>query len=384
MRRPMSRRIICILCVMAFAVLYTFTRTDAALMLLLAAILLPIASLVLGAISARGTSVFLSIPAEIYKGSQTHCALTVDNRSFVPSSRVELTLFIKNTLTGCEGRFGPITASVPFLGKTELAFVFETSHCGQFVFTADSFHVYDFLGLRGIRKTFPLKKKCIVPPEIFPLRVKLSGGTTLEGREMFSVPRKGQDRTEPFQIRDYAEGDSPKQIHWKLTQKFGRYIVTDPSQELEQALLIVWDSGQLETDTPEVTDTLAEALISLCVELNEEGVSYEVIWKNGEMGDVILKDVSEKEDVFDVVSGVLCADGADGKSLIPEFLSLLNGRRYPLVAYFSGGFPKELAQLESVGRITAFLCGTGNEPEEYRSFIFSPDNYASVLRDITI
>ena len=380
----MHRFILSLLCVAAFGALYAFTGTSAALALLCASVIVPCASLALGAVCARGTKVSVSIPAGFHKGGSAVCSLAVENKSFVPAFRIELTLTVKNNLTGSEERL-PILAFAPPFGENTLTFLFETVHCGQFVFEAETFRIYDFLGLRGIRKSFPIKEKRVALPDIFSLNVMLSGSETPLGGEMFSVPRKGQDRTEPFQIREYVEGDSPKQIHWKLTQKFGRYIVTDPSLELEQALLIVWDSGQISKDTPpEIPDALGESAISMCVELNGNGIPYSVIWKNGETGEIMLKDVIEEDDIFDVMLGLLSASSGAGESLIPEFRTLLDGKKYSQIAYFSCRLPKELDDLAVVGQTTAFLCCTDSETEAQDAVLFTPENYASILREIAI
>ena len=382
----MRRSFICGLCLMAAAVLYVLTRTGAALTLLCAAVLFPVVSIILGTVSSRSINVYLTIPASVHKKTPTRCALVIENRSRIPAARAELILYVKNALTGGEEALGPLAASALTKGKTELEFTFETEHCGQFAFSADALYVYDFLCLRAIRRTVTIREKRVVPPDMFPLDVTLSGGDVLSGTgEVISVPKKGQDKTEPFQIRDYAEGDSPKQIHWRLTKKYGRYIVTDPSLELEHALLIVWDSGQLGANAPpELPDALAEAAVSLCVELGENGIPYSVIWKNGETGEIMLKDVGEKDDVFDVATGLLGADGLSGVSLVPEFLKLLDGKRYPLIAYFSYSQPEELAELESTGKVTAFVCGYEDISVEGKAVAFTPDNYERVLREITI
>ena len=43
----------------------------------------------------------------------------------------------------------------------------------------------------------------------------------------YSGSRPGDDPGETFDIREYREGDSIRQIHWKLTGKMDRLIIRE-------------------------------------------------------------------------------------------------------------------------------------------------------------
>lgn len=43
-----------------------------------------------------------------------------------------------------------------------------------------------------------------------------------------SPDRRGSDLTEPFRLREYAPGDSLRQIHWKLSSKLDRLVIREP------------------------------------------------------------------------------------------------------------------------------------------------------------
>ncbi|MFR6376131.1 MAG: DUF58 domain-containing protein [Oscillospiraceae bacterium] len=44
-----------------------------------------------------------------------------------------------------------------------------------------------------------------------------------------------------FQIRDYVPGDSQRQIHWKLSHKYGKLIVKDPSLPITRSAAVFWE-----------------------------------------------------------------------------------------------------------------------------------------------
>ncbi|MCL2121809.1 MAG: DUF58 domain-containing protein [Clostridiales bacterium] len=399
-----------------------FTRTNTALFLLCASVLTPCAALGLAMLAADKARIALRVPTGLRKGESAQCAVCIEIDAMFPFVYLAMTLSARNTLTGQKSLF-PLIFPALRRGKREIRFIFSSAYCGQFIFSCEEFRVFDFLGLWGFRKQTEIQEKRVAPPDTFPLHVALSGGEAPPGGgEVFSVPRKGQDKTEPFQIRDYVEGDGIKQIHWKLTMKFGRYIVTDPSLEIERALLILWDGGQVPAYAPpSVPDALAESFASLCIALSEEDIPYSVGWIDGETGAAELKDVSSMDDIYDVIPGVMGARGTQTPT--EDFLLALDGKKYPMVAYFSYLGPDDPEGLASIGRVTSFLCkydgagldstgraasdigmenspgmgaaadaGKRGSPAAYAgasgfdgaAWQFTPQNYKSVLRDVHI
>lgn len=60
-----------------------------------------------------------------------------------------------------------------------------------------------------------------------------------------SPDRRGSDLTEPFRLREYAPGDSLRQIHWKLSSKLDRLVIREPGMPAARTLLVFWDrSGE--------------------------------------------------------------------------------------------------------------------------------------------
>ena len=393
----MGRRLACAAWIIASLALYVFTRTNTSLFLLCASVLAPCVALGLAVLAVGKTQVALRLPTGLRKGESVQCAVCIDIDAIFPFVYLAMNLSARNALTGQERSFPLVFPVVGQRGKREISFSFASAYCGQFVFSCEAFRVYDFLGLRGIKRQVDILEKRVAPPDTFPLHVALSGGETPPGGgEVFSVPRKGQDKSEPFQIRDYAEGDGIKQIHWKLTMKFDRYIVTDPSLEIERALLILWDGGLVRPDVlPSVLDALAESFASLCIALSEEEIPYCVGWIGGETRAAELKEVNAMDDIYDVIPGIMSATGSE--TATEDFLLALDGKKYPMVAYFSYTGPDDPDRLASIGKLTSFMCSLdGAEKNESSAayagasgsdgavWQFSPANYRSVLRDVHI
>ena len=379
------RRFVVILCVAAAAALFVFTRTAASLLLLCAVLLLPIVLWILASLVKNAVQVSIEVPTGVHKNTAAQILINFENSSPVPVMMVELTLTIHNIMTGRQSEQRVACAIAP-RGTMTVGADFESAVCGQHVIYCDELRIYDALGLRGIRRPVELNEKLVVLPDTFSTEVSITGRSELIGDgETFSVARKGQNYTDPLQIRTYVEGDSPKQIHWKLSYKLGQYMVTDPSLELNRALLLLLDSGALPPDASvNVPDALAEAVVSVCMPLADAEIPFCVAWKNSETGNIITKEVNTEDDVFDVISGVLgIAPGTRRASLLPEFLCEFDASLYPTIVSFGYGLPPAGDYADG---ITALVCSESELSDGGASLatvMFTPENYRDVLRRIT-
>ena len=388
----MSRCILCAVFIALSGILYAFTFSTAALLLLGASVILPAAALLTARLSAGAVSVSLQLPADIRKKEPAQCILAIKNRSFLPVSRAELELTVENAFIGSRQSFR-FSYPVGSYESREETFLFEADCCGRISFTCSGMRICDFLGLWGFRRNVEIEEQRLVFPEAFSTRVTLTGGEEPgEGSEILSLFRKGHNMSEPLQIREYAEGDRMKQIHWKLTQRMGRYMVTEPSLELHRALLMLWAGEEIPSGvSPRVPDTLAEAFTSVCLSLAEEEIAFDAAWKSGETDDIAVQYIGSAEDVFDAVANILCGGTTISRSEEPvQEYGAQEHERYPLVAYFSCRTRKDLLPLADAERTAAFICtADGEEAEEeedaeHMRWLFSPENCESVLRGITI
>jgi len=385
----MSRRFISALCIIASVIIYIYSGTQAALVLMIMSILFPIADITLSLLAAGRLRVGLELPAEVKKTEGSLCKIFIENRTPIPLSRVLFTMNIENILTNRRETFTVSFFAAPF-GQRYSEFEFMTEYCGRLMFTCQKVEVWNIFGLFPASHRLSIEEKRTVVPDVFPLSVTLTGGISLQGdTEAILLNKKGRDLTEMFQIRDYIEGDRLKQIHWKLSQKLDRYIVIDPAETINRELLIFWDRGVFSHETsPETVDSLAESVASVCLALAEESIPYSVAWSTEKEGMVEMRDITCTDDLFEVFSGMLSHVSTwDGASRIPDCVQTLNGKRYPIISYFCSKVPEELPQLSELGLTRVFLCSNDDEDEstgELVCNIFTPRDYREVLRDVVI
>lgn len=383
----MARKVVCVLCALGALALYLFTGTSAALALVCAAVVLPLGSIL--TVAASAVRAELMLPETLQKGQQVSGEIVVKNRSILPAARVTLQLELENTLTR-ERICLPICISLAPLERRMLAFSLANGHCGQFQLRYTAMDIADGFELVRVRRKAALCENRLVMPELFPMHVRLTGSETpLGNEESVNLNRKGQDWSEPFQMREYVEGDSLKRIHWKLSQKLERYIVSDPSQTLDRALLVFWDLSAAGSDVPpEVPDALAEAVISFCLAVSQEGIPYRLAWSRDGGATCELWNVERMDDLYGIIPAMLrSSSGAGGGSGITECIRSLGGKRYPLIAYFGSRVPTEMDELVQVGRITLFLCSEGVELGDTGNlpcYLFSSADYRETLGSVAV
>ena len=212
-------------------------------------------------------------------------------------------------------------------------------------------------------------------PDTFPVETEtVSTRSNQDDCIEYAPDKKGADRTETLQIRDYVPGDPLQQIHWKLSSKLDRLIVRDPAQPVDRELMVFLEQSD-ESREPAQADALMEAVVSVCQALNEAGQPFRLAWNE----DVIVSyDISNKEQLPEAVSAILKAHrittGVSGSSL---YQKTKGNADVGAVLYFcsvvsDNPFPG--------ARTKVFLCGEGGGENVTT---FSPENMSDVLRNLS-
>lgn len=124
-----------------------------------------------------------------------------------------------------------------------------THNCGCLEISAKYFKVYDLLGIFFI----PVKLNChaevLVIPKPQPLTVAPEGiQNTIIGYKP-----KTSGFADEYELRNYQQGDSLKNIHWKISARHDNLIVKEPSTPVYRPLIL----------TPVITSNASENNITL-------------------------------------------------------------------------------------------------------------------------
>lgn len=331
-----------LLCLAALAATTVLTGSPWAFGLLAAALLLPFLSALWNRALRRQRMVLAELPSGARKGEPVRGTVRVPWSGAAPAGRTYVRLELRNDLTG-ERR--EITLPLdPAKDAYEAELEIATAHCGGLRLTMKDLIFTDAVGFLPLRCPADGEARLTVLPETFPVDADALPAAAAGGGEEVRDDRKGNDRTETFQLRDYVPGDDLHGIHWKLTGKLDRPVYREPAQQVSNDLLLYWDQ---EAGSPEQLDALAEAVFSVGQGLCEKGRPFTA--GRSEDGALRLYEIPDREALAQTFPVLLRRNGA--RRIGPEELD-----GFGRVLYFTA----EPSDAPAPENVDVFLCTEGN------------------------
>lgn len=110
-------------------------------------------------------------------------------------------------------------------------------HCGGHYLVIENYYQYDCLNLVCLKKSCHYQ----IPITIYPKKRSFEFEMyqrylPKEGEEVYAINQKGDDPTEIYDIHKYQEGDALKNIHWKLSAKYGYLLVKDNALAVSEVI----------------------------------------------------------------------------------------------------------------------------------------------------
>lgn len=245
-------------------------------------------------VSMPAAGLLLSLPAMLLTRLQCDCTprigkgeqqrLELHARCVLPAPRCSGSVLVQRVTTGEQWRLRP--------GQ-----LLPTEHCGQLVCTPDRCWVYDYLGLFRLR----LRRRAATQVLVEPVPVRLAAPPELERYLSRSWrPKPGGGFSENHELRLYRDGDSLKQIHWKLSAKTGKLIIREAMEPLKDRLLV---TVVLSGTAAELDDKFGK-LLYMGNHLLRNGLSFEVrtLWQQGT--EICL--VRDEKELTGAVDRLLC------------------------------------------------------------------------------
>ncbi len=310
-------------------------------------------------------------PGSVPKKKEFTVSLYVEQSGFFPSGKIKATIGIKNLMTNEESR---IKAD---LDKNN-SWVLQSGYCGCLELCIEKAEAFDWFGLIGVKINTEEVKRIAIMPETFPLEVSrfISYADTDDPKE-YSPYKKGRDRSETFQLRDYTPGDALRQIHWKLSSKLGKLIVREPSLPVDYSILIYWDRKADEKE-PVCADVLCESVTSLMQALSGAGYDYHVAWNDGIFD---IRQVSPGEQLPETVAAMMKAGRPDGSISAGElFLKEGEPEKRGLVLYFCREIPANFDEIQNRCSIRLFVCQTEGSGKNGGAVMLTPERYRDEMQ----
>lgn len=236
------------------------------------------------------------IPVEIY----------VKNKSRILNSYVKILLETENSATGEKETFA-ISCSVK-AGKTYTKqLMLKANQSGIIFLSIENYWIFDVLCIFKAKRKSKERQQIAILPESHLLMVDVTRKTRefLAEAEEYSDRESGDDPSEIYQIREYREGDSIHDVHWKLTAKADELRVKEYGRPLGCVVLVWLNLEKTNKKTQYVSSVILEAAASLSLSLLEMGCVHMVAWYEPENQQIQKKRVRKEAHIYELLNRLL-------------------------------------------------------------------------------
>lgn len=360
---------------------FLYFGSSAALGLAIAMVLIPLLTLPVSLCLRNKIKMSVTADTNVRKGAAGNFVIALENPTPLPVMRMQCRIRTENQLNREEQLFFINTWLAP-KARQEVSAAVGSDYCGRIKISPAKVMLFDCFGLIGIGYKPDAAAYMTVQPDTFEMEVALrpDAGTNDES-DMYSEERPGNDLTETFQIREYVPGDSMRQIHWKLSNKFDRLIVRDPSLPVIRNVLVFWERTG-ETGDLDIIDAQAEIIVTLCKSLLDNSIQFTIGWNDTDRNLCILHEIRDTEELVGIVPRLMraagCASGVSGAELL---LQTGEHALYGHMVYLAHNPGQGAEQLYGYGS-AAMVIGGGAPIAGAR--IFDSANYREQLSQIDI
>lgn len=329
-------------------------------------LVLPVASWAINWTVRKRISVTFSLPTSAAKRGEVACTVHVHNRSIFPVLRYFCMIRVHNDLTGEQEKL-VLTGGVGARRETAHSFMLCSEYCGRLTVSVASFTLMDYFGLLPVKAPAMAEARTTVLPDLFPVDAQMANRPAYS--DDGAAARKGDDRSEVLQFREYQAGDDVRQIHWKLSSKLDQLILKEASLPESRSLLVFWDKRV--QGTPAQMDALAEAVSSVCGGLVQSGIQFCLSWTDQD--ELQVQEIPDETALLQAIPSLVKTVGSgDCRSA--------NMEDYSRGLYFGLAPDQEMQKDE---RIHFMICSnTGSEIPN--GTVFTAQNYQEKLQRLEV
>lgn len=365
--------------------LYVFSGNVTGLLLLATTLLLFLWCLCSSLLLRNKLTGTLAIQKMAAKGESLEGTLKITNTSFIPTGKVCVLLEFYNRLTG-EKRRRRIFCSAGAKRQETILWSMESALCGNIQVRIEKMTAFDLLGIFGSVQPTGAGESTLILPDTFHVELEIRGGMSVNWESVrYSELKKGDDPNEVFGIREYQDGDSPKNIHWKISQKLGSLHVKELGLPVEHAVLLFFETAcpKGEKGQPKCQAALMEAFLSCSQSLASRGCVHALGWYDQRQDKLCIEQVENEDDLAQMSQGLLALECRERTFTgLHEYLQRYQEYPFGHVAWFTAKAPEEeLRQLSEFCCLSVLLC-SGEESDDPLSF--TPENMQERLYQVTM
>lgn len=214
------------------------------------------------------------------RGKSVTIDLHVANTGMIMCPKAEANIFASDIFGNNDTQMRTALTLAP-KADNEIGFDMDMPHIGVYDVGLDDMDIYDFFGIFKRRVNVDGRYQVFVLPRIFPVENIVNNEIVRDvaPKERRTAVAGGTDY---MGIREYAVGDSMKNIHWKLSAKSMGYMtkVFESTRELDFTVLIDFASEKQESreTAMDIYDALIETGLSLIEEIARVHTSYYLLY----------------------------------------------------------------------------------------------------------
>lgn len=214
------------------------------------------------------------------RGKKISAGLRVYNRSRIMTAKTVVNIFISDLFGGEDSMSRMYLAMAP--GKeTGFGMNIAMPHIGVYRGGIRDMEMWDFFGFFKVKVPLNGAFEVFVRPRIRPVEELRESETVLaeSSRDTRTMVSGGMDYVG---VREYAMGDSMKQIHWKLSAHSLGYMtkLQESSREIDYSVVLDFAADREENKEVlmDLQDTLIETSLSLIDEISKHHTNYTLLY----------------------------------------------------------------------------------------------------------
>lgn len=235
----------------------------------------------------------------IERDSKAEIRILINNKSFMPLPMCKLKA--KCLFANGKKKVVRLNSYCNPHGNAMVSFDVKHSFCETYKVIIKKIYICDFFQLMMFSKKINISMDVLVLPKPLEQHVIEQLKKDMNGEEdyVYSDTKAGDDPTEIFAIREYAQGDKIRNIHWKLTSKVGSVMVKDYGLPLFENDMVVVDIFPMTDDkNKKIINEVYDLLYGLIHTMTARGFGLNVCFVNKEYRTVRIESENDINNFF--------------------------------------------------------------------------------------
>ncbi len=250
------------------------------------------------------------------KNQNISVKVMVRNRSKWLGAHVKVLLIAENVFTGEKRKVKRVISAAA--GKTgEMTADLQAGSCGNLTISLKKYWIMDPLFILRRKMESKERQSVSILPECHLMAIEVTRRTRefIAEADEYSDKESGNDANEIYQVREYQDMDSLRDVHWKLSAKADDLLVKEHGRPKGCAVLI-WLNLQKEEQVKKrikrsvlkqksVSTVMLEMMASLSLSLLEADCVHMAAWYEKKNRKIQKKKISKEEHVYELLNRLL-------------------------------------------------------------------------------